>query len=75
MSLRNRQREYFYKQLDRLFPGLRQKYARTFGYNYQCSCPNARQLAQVFNEQRAKYGISTRVKPYRREKAIQLALF
>jgi DNA repair photolyase len=34
MSLRDRQRDYYYDQLDRHFPGTREKYKRKFGGNY-----------------------------------------
>jgi DNA repair photolyase len=41
MSLRDRQRAYYYDKLDKLFPGLRQRYERTFGNQYSCAVPNA----------------------------------
>ena len=75
MSLRTGQREYFYEQLDQLFPGLRQRYESRYGYQYQCSCPNARQLSQLFGRLRAQYGIATDVKHYRPHRAAQLPLF
>ena len=31
LTLRERNPEYFYKQLDRLFPDLKEKYIRTYG--------------------------------------------
>ena len=75
MSLRTGQREYFLEKLDELFPGLRQEYERLYGYQYQCACPNARQLGRLFAALRAKYGIATDVKHYRPQKAAQLSLF
>jgi DNA repair photolyase len=75
MSLRDRQRAYYYQQLDRLFPGLKRKYQRRFGQQYHCSVDNARQLESVFDELRQRYGFETRVKPYTPVAAAQLSLF
>jgi DNA repair photolyase len=65
MSMRDRQRAYYYVQLDRLFPGLRQKYERAFGSQYGCPARNAKQLADVFEELRARYHLGDRVPYYR----------
>lgn len=75
MSLRDRQRAYYYAQLDRLFPGLSSKYERRFGNQYHCPANNADRLAKVFNEQCAQYGIATRVKRFEPHTAKQLHLF
>ncbi len=40
VSLRDRQRDYYYAQLDRLFPGLKQRYIQHFGDDYWCPSPN-----------------------------------
>lgn len=61
MTLRDRQREYYYAQLDRLFPGARQRYERAFGERYSASANRARQLEQLFREQCDRYGIATRI--------------
>lgn len=58
MSLRDRQREHYYAQLDRLFPGLRAKYERRFGNRYGCQANNANQLAEVFHARRAALGLA-----------------
>jgi hypothetical protein len=75
MSLRDRQREYYYEQLDRLFPGLRSKYERRFGEQYHCPANGAERLAGVFEELCAGYGIGTRVERYEPEASTQLSLF
>jgi DNA repair photolyase len=75
MSLRAGQREFFYRRLDELFPGLRIKYEQRYGDRYSCACPNARRLTQLFQSVRAKYGLATDVKPYRPREATQLPLF
>ena len=44
LTLREGNREYFYKALDRYFPGLKERYQKTFGYNYEVSSPRAHEL-------------------------------
>jgi DNA repair photolyase len=75
MSLRTRQREHYYAQLDRLFPGLRRRYEATYGDRYSCACPNAGRLWEVFRAELARYGMGTEVRPYRAHSAEQLPLF
>ncbi|MBD5492978.1 MAG: radical SAM protein [Lachnospiraceae bacterium] len=48
MTLREGNREYFYKQLDRLFPQLKEKYIRTYGNQYSLESPNSKQLITLF---------------------------
>jgi DNA repair photolyase len=50
MSLRDRQREYFYQKLDLLFPGLRRKYEHTYGDRYSCLVPGADRLKKLFHD-------------------------
>ncbi len=57
LTLREGNREYFYMQLDRHFPGLKEQYIRCFGNAYECVSPNARQLEQVFRAECDRYGI------------------
>lgn len=40
VSLRDRQRAYFYDRLDAYFPGLRERYERMFGDQYWCGSPD-----------------------------------
>jgi DNA repair photolyase len=75
MSMRDRQRAYYYDMLDRLFPGLRQKYEWTYGGQYHCPVPNAGRLAQAFEELCERYGIATRIRQYAPEGATQMRLF
>ena len=44
MTLRNGNREYFYQKLDEHFPGLKQKYQKTYGYAYELGSTNGRAL-------------------------------
>lgn len=57
LTLRNGDREYFYAQLDRHFPELKQKYISCFGNAYEIPSPNAPRLWTVFDEECEKYGI------------------
>jgi len=63
MSMRDRQRAYFYAKLDALFPGLKDRYIETFGENYNCPSPNADALYQRFHVLCTQHGIATSVKP------------
>jgi DNA repair photolyase len=62
MSLRDRQRRYYYAQLDRLFPGLRQQYERRFGERYACAANGAQALEQSFHALCDQYSIPTRMR-------------
>ncbi|WP_312700833.1 radical SAM protein [Sedimentibacter sp.] len=57
LTLREGNREYFYTQLDRLFPGMKQKYISTFGNAYMCNSKNNRYLMDVFREICKKHNI------------------
>lgn len=59
MSLRAGSRDYYYDKLDQLFPGIKQRYIRHFGYRYECNSPNRRKLDEVFQKLVHKYGIKT----------------
>lgn len=61
MSLRDRQREYYYTQLDRLFPGLKAKYQRAYGSRYGCAVPRATALEQHFSAVCARLNLPTRM--------------
>lgn len=42
VTLRDGNRQYFYRQLDRHFPGMRERYVRAFGSSYHCPSPGKR---------------------------------
>ena len=80
MTLRSGDREYFYAQLDRFFPGLKERYVSTYGNAYELRSPNAARLWTVFDEECKKYGIEydqSRIFQYMREfpEPEQLSLF
>ena len=57
MTLRQGNREYYYKNLDIHFPGLKEKYVSRYGGSYECTCPNAGKLWRAFTEECDRYGI------------------
>lgn len=57
VTLRDGNREYFYKKLDEHFPGLKEKYIRMYGNSYQLSSPNSRQLNIIYKSECIKNGI------------------
>ena len=57
VTLREGDREYFYAQLDRHFPGMKERYIRAFGNRYQCPSPNAPRLERIFREECRKRGV------------------
>lgn len=57
LTLREGNREYFYAQLDRLFPGLKEKYMRRYGYRYEVDSPHGRQLMDLFHQKCGENGI------------------
>jgi DNA repair photolyase len=64
MSLRDRQRAYFYDRLDKLFPRLRVRYETTYGSDYMCPSPHAAELSERFEALCASRGLATSVKPH-----------
>lgn len=48
LTLREGNREYFYRQLDRLFPRLKEKYIRTYGNQYIIESPEGNRLMKLF---------------------------
>ena len=59
LTLRSGDREYFYEQLDRHFPGLKQRYISEYGNAYELNSPNAARLWAVFDEECERYGIES----------------
>lgn len=57
VTLRDGDREYFYKALDKHFPGLKNKYIITYGNAYDLPSPNNKKLSDLFMELCIKNGI------------------
>ncbi|MBN2304624.1 MAG: radical SAM protein [Anaerolineae bacterium] len=64
MTLRDRQRAYYYDQLDALFPGLRARYEARYGGQYHCVPENTARLRTLFYERCAAHGLATQVSRY-----------
>lgn len=81
MTLRENQRDYYFKKLDEHFVGLKQKYLKCYGARYNCKAINYKKLYKVFMEECKKYGLlykmSDIIKAYKKNASIheQLTLF
>ena len=62
VTLRDGNREYFYKALDKHFPGIKNKYIRTYGNAYDIPSPNNEKLLEIFKEVCVKNGMMYQVK-------------
>ena len=50
LTLREGNREYFYKMLDRHFPGMKERYVKTFGNSYVADSPNSAELNALLRQ-------------------------
>mgnify|MGYP003291386725 CR=1 FL=1 len=50
LTLRSGNREYYYRQLDRHFPGLKEKYIRLYGDSYEVPSPDSGKLLRLFHQ-------------------------
>lgn len=57
LTLREGNREYFYEQLDRRFPQMKEKYIRTYGNQYMIESPKNRRLMRLFCQKCDEGGI------------------
>lgn len=57
LTLREGSREYFYEQLDRHFPGMKQRYIRSFGNTYELNSHRNEELMRLFHRTCEKAGI------------------
>jgi len=48
LTLREGDREYYYAALDKYFPGLKQRYIRTYGNSYELPSPKAKELTAIY---------------------------
>ncbi len=49
LTLREGNREYFYEQLDRHFPGMKEQYIRAYGIQYELQSPRNSRLMELFH--------------------------
>jgi DNA repair photolyase len=66
MTLRDRQRQYYYLALDRLFPGVRQNYERKYGNQYFAPARHARELEIFFNQTCQELNLASRMPVYKK---------
>lgn len=62
VTLRENQREYYFGQLDRLYPGLSRRYRQVYADQYLCESQNSKALAGIFRQECEKYGLLYRMK-------------
>ncbi|HQO10134.1 MAG TPA: radical SAM protein [Clostridiales bacterium] len=75
MTLRDRQRAYYYDRLDEKFPGLSDKYRAKYKNYYSAGAPGYKKLSKVFYEKCAELGILTKIPKYNAGIGIQGTLF
>ncbi|MGN0142839.1 MAG: SPL family radical SAM protein [Roseburia sp.] len=59
LTLRDGDRQYYYRKLDEHFPGLKETYIRQYGNAYELTCENGSELQKTFYGLCRKYGIET----------------
>lgn len=57
LTLREGNREYFYQQLDKYFPAMKEQYMRVFGDRYVVESPNNSVLMKLFHKKCEENGI------------------
>ena len=57
LTLREGDREYFYANLDKKFPGMKAEYIRRYGNAYEVMSPNGESLNRLFHDLCRQYGI------------------
>lgn len=62
VTLRDGNREYFYKALDKHFPGMKNKYIRTYGNAYDIPSPNNKKLLEILKKTCVKNGMMYQIK-------------
>lgn len=57
MTLREGDREYYYRALDQHFPGMKRRYIQTYGNAYQLPSPRNKELSALVRNECKKHGI------------------
>ncbi|MFV0344091.1 MAG: radical SAM protein [Anaerocolumna sp.] len=57
LTLRDGDRQYFYHKLDQHFPGMKEKYIKTYGEAYQLQSPSNHYLMNIIKQECSKNGI------------------
>lgn len=61
LTLRDGNRQYFYKKLDEHFPNLKEKYIKEYGIRYELLSPNNKKLMDLFYDRTSKHNILNKV--------------
>lgn len=59
VTLRDGDRQYFYRKLDEHFPGMKQKYIQTYGNAYEVPSPSQASLMRLVRKTCAQHGIES----------------
>ena len=57
LTLRDGNREYYYRALDRHFPGLSDTYRKCYGNAYEAGSPNSESLLRIFHSECERHGV------------------
>lgn len=57
LTLRDGDRQYFYSKLDEFFPGMKEKYIKTYGNSYYLPAPEEKELMRLIRQQCEKSGM------------------
>ena len=60
VTLRDGDRQYFYQKLDQHFPGMKERYIRTYGDAYQLPVPREKELMNLVRQECTKAGMEWR---------------
>lgn len=75
MTLRDRQRDYYYQKLDAHFPGYKEKYQQHFGEQYSCNSPDSKILYSRIQNMQSRLYLPSVMEFYKPEQPQQLSLF
>lgn len=76
VTLRDNQRDYYYKKLDKDFPGIKNRYEKKYGNTYKCYINNYKKILQSFLEQCSINDITTEMPTYEKYiNSMQMKLF
>lgn len=80
VTLRENQRDYYYEQLDALFPGLSYRYRQGYRDSYMCNVAMSNRKRYIFETECKKYGLLYRmediIKAYKKDRTVkQMQLF
>lgn len=57
VTLRGNQKEWYYNKLDEFYPGLKEKYIKTYSNRVYCNSKNSKQIIELITNKCEKYGI------------------